>query len=132
MSNELERVARALNLAGWTCSDGAHEPGNYDTCAQCRRVCNNGAHIAIAALTPTPQVVETPCVVEGDGYCRTHSRYHEDDGVEQAHPALDVDVLAEVRAFATQSAIAARASGTSEAERRWLDLLIILDRAEGK
>ena len=55
MSNELERVARALNLAGWTCSDGAHEPGNYDTCAQCRRVCNNGAHIAIAAMT-TPQV----------------------------------------------------------------------------
>jgi len=43
-----------------------------------------------------------------------------------------VDVLAEVRAFATQSAISARASGTSEAERRWLDLLIILDRAEGK
>ena len=41
-------LARALNEAGWTCFEGAHEPGNYDSCADCRRVCNE----QVAALTP--------------------------------------------------------------------------------
>ena len=44
----LEELAKALNEAGWTCFEGAHEPGNYDSCADCRRVCNE----QVAALTP--------------------------------------------------------------------------------
>ena len=58
MSNEIERVARALNLAGWTCSDGAHEPGDYGRCEACASTCDVMARAAIAAMTPTPQVVE--------------------------------------------------------------------------
>lgn len=44
----VERAARALNAAGWTCVDGAHEPGDYDDCPYCRRTC---AAMARAALT---------------------------------------------------------------------------------
>lgn len=44
----VERAARALNAAGWTCVDGAHEPGDYDDCPYCRGTC---ADMARAALT---------------------------------------------------------------------------------
>ena len=44
----VERAARALNAAGWTCTDGAHEPGDYDDCPYCRGTC---AALARAALT---------------------------------------------------------------------------------
>lgn len=44
----VERVARALNTAGWTCVDGAHEPGDYDDCPYCRGTC---IALARAALT---------------------------------------------------------------------------------
>ena len=58
MSNELERVARALNLAGWTCSDGGHEPGDYGRCEACANACDRMARAAIAAMTPTPNEQE--------------------------------------------------------------------------
>ena len=35
----VERVARALNAAGWTCMDGVYEPGRYDDCHYCRGIC---------------------------------------------------------------------------------------------
>ena len=44
----VERAARALNTAGWTCVDGAHEPGDYDDCPYCRGTC---IALARAALT---------------------------------------------------------------------------------
>jgi len=57
MSNEqVEQVARALNLAGWTCSDGAHEPGDYGRCEACANTCDLMARAAIAAMTTTPDV----------------------------------------------------------------------------
>ena len=96
MSNELERVARAL--FEWDIHEHSDPKPTWDDSEGMREIFMSGATVAIAAMTPAP----------------------------------DVGVLAEVRAFATQSAISARGSGTSEAERRWLDLLIILERAEGK
>ena len=35
----IERAARALNTAGWTCRAWKHEPGRYDDCRYCRGVC---------------------------------------------------------------------------------------------
>ena len=43
-----EELAKALNAEGWTCFEGSHEPGNYNSCADCRHVCNEH----VAALTP--------------------------------------------------------------------------------
>ena len=81
-----------------------------------------------AAQVPLPATVLHPHPTPDECLC-----YGADGVTDQKCPAcVRADVLAEVRAFATQSAISARGSGTSEAERRWLDLLIILDRAEGK
>lgn len=45
-----ERVGRALNREGWTCYEGTHEPGQYDTCTDCKRVCDDHARAAITAL----------------------------------------------------------------------------------
>lgn len=44
-----EDMARTLNNAGWTCS-GAHEPGNYDLCDDCRETCLDVANVVIRAL----------------------------------------------------------------------------------
>lgn len=44
-----EDMARILNNAGWTCS-GAHEPGNYDLCDDCRETCLEVAGVVIRAL----------------------------------------------------------------------------------
>lgn len=46
----VERVGRALNREGWTCYEGSHEPGQYDTCDDCKRVCDDHARAAITAL----------------------------------------------------------------------------------
>lgn len=35
----VERAARVLNKAGWTCMDATHEPGRYDDCHYCRGIC---------------------------------------------------------------------------------------------
>ncbi|MBC9927265.1 hypothetical protein [Leucobacter sp. cx-169] len=45
----LERFARALNSAGWTCAGGAHEPGQFDTCAQCCAASLEQAKLTYAA-----------------------------------------------------------------------------------
>ena len=45
----VERAARALNAAGWTCGDGAHEPGEYDDCPYCRVACLGIARTALTA-----------------------------------------------------------------------------------
>ena len=45
----IERVAQVLNTVGWTCADGAHEPGQLDTCTDCRRICHELARSAISA-----------------------------------------------------------------------------------
>ena len=45
----VERAARALNAAGWTCTDGAHEPGDYDDCPYCRGTCTALARAALTA-----------------------------------------------------------------------------------
>ena len=42
----IERAARVLNKAGWTCMDGWH--GHYDDCPYCRGTC---LALARAALT---------------------------------------------------------------------------------
>ena len=44
----VERAARALNAEGWTC-DSIDEPGRYDDCAACRRVCDLMARVALTA-----------------------------------------------------------------------------------
>lgn len=45
----VERAARALNLAGWTCEGGGDEPGRYDECEDCRRVTRPLARAALKA-----------------------------------------------------------------------------------
>lgn len=49
-TSDRERIARALNVAGWTCNGGYHEPEQYDECAECRAVCGGMADAALAAL----------------------------------------------------------------------------------
>ena len=46
---EVEAAARALNAEGWTCYQGRDEPGNYDECEDCRRVCAGPARTVLAA-----------------------------------------------------------------------------------
>lgn len=56
---QIETAARALNHAGWTCCGGfGCEPGIYDECEDCRRVCNETARAVIAAIHPTVTSVE--------------------------------------------------------------------------
>lgn len=45
----VERVSRALNSDGWTCSDGEHEPGHYDDCYHCRGFCLRMARTVLTA-----------------------------------------------------------------------------------
>lgn len=45
-----EDMARILNNAGWTCSGGVHEPGNYNICDECRETCLDVADVVIRAL----------------------------------------------------------------------------------
>lgn len=45
----VDRAARRLNAMGWTCSEGADEPGQYDTCASCRGVAQTMARRALEA-----------------------------------------------------------------------------------
>lgn len=49
--SDAERMAaaRAINLAGWTCYGGADEPGQFDTCEDCQRVCLVVADAALLA-----------------------------------------------------------------------------------
>lgn len=44
--------ARALNDDGWTCFGGVHEPGQYDDCDQCKRVCDRQSRAALTAAWP--------------------------------------------------------------------------------
>lgn len=46
----VERAARVLNRAGWTCMDGAHEPGRDDDCHYCRDVCLDMARTVLTTL----------------------------------------------------------------------------------
>lgn len=45
----IEAAAKALNAAGWTCYEGNDEPGNYGTCEDCTRHCDELATTALAA-----------------------------------------------------------------------------------
>lgn len=45
----VERAARNINLNGWTCYGGTDEPGRYDECEDCRRVCNELARDVLEA-----------------------------------------------------------------------------------
>ncbi|MCT1689885.1 hypothetical protein M3B11_02740 [Brevibacterium sp. p3-SID960] len=47
----VERAARVLNKAGWTCMDATHEPGRYDDCHYCRGICLALARTALTAAT---------------------------------------------------------------------------------
>lgn len=50
-SNErIDTAARALNASGWVCFDCEGEPGDYDNCAACQRVCKKVALETITAL----------------------------------------------------------------------------------
>ena len=56
---EVEAAARLLNLRGWTCFDGAHEPGEYDQCEQCRAECRSLARsVLTAARTAVPHLLD--------------------------------------------------------------------------
>lgn len=46
----IEAAARALNIEGWTCFGGVHEPGEYGKCHACTLICNEVATAAIAAI----------------------------------------------------------------------------------
>ncbi|UOE45921.1 hypothetical protein [Agromyces larvae] len=50
---EVEAAARALNVEGWTCNGGEDEPGNYDSCPDCKRVCDPLARVALEAARTT-------------------------------------------------------------------------------
>lgn len=50
----VERAARVLNKAGWTCMDGAHEPGEYDNCHYCRGFSLALARAALTAAIGDP------------------------------------------------------------------------------
>ncbi|UOE45500.1 hypothetical protein [Agromyces larvae] len=52
---EVEAAARALNVEGWTCNGGEDEPGNYDSCPDCKRVCDPLARVALEAARTTRQ-----------------------------------------------------------------------------
>lgn len=57
-SNEqIERAARVLNEQGWTCSEGNDEPGRYDACSDCKRVCDEVARVMLTAAGVSPQPV---------------------------------------------------------------------------
>lgn len=45
----VDRAARALNDAGLTCPDGAHEPGQYDECDYCKGATRRMAQAALTA-----------------------------------------------------------------------------------
>lgn len=47
----VDAVARQLNREGWTCLEGAQEPGFFDSCDDCKSVCRPIARAAITALT---------------------------------------------------------------------------------
>ena len=47
----VERAARELNKAGWTCGDRARAPGHYDDCPYCRGTCLALARTALTAAT---------------------------------------------------------------------------------
>jgi len=57
MSNELERVARAL--FEWDIHEHSDPKPTWDDSEGMRVIFREGAAVAIAAMTPTPQVVET-------------------------------------------------------------------------
>lgn len=44
------KIARELNRKGWTCDGGLHEPGEYDTCADCRGLCKDMARAVLAVV----------------------------------------------------------------------------------
>lgn len=46
----VERVARALNGAGWVCMGCEYEPFDFDKCPSCREVCTKQARAALTAL----------------------------------------------------------------------------------
>lgn len=50
--DQLDRAARALNDAGWTCAGGSHEPGQYDDCDDCRKCCIDVAREVLAVVSP--------------------------------------------------------------------------------
>ena len=150
MSNELERVARALNITGWTCGGGAHEPGNYDTCPECKGACDEGARAAIAALTRPSQTLRRALgvlhVVEGDHYgryckscstndrrvsdpCPTHRVLREFDmgNLPELPDSSTLNVIAEVRAVAKQYADASASLGGA-INAGMLEILALIDR----
>lgn len=54
----VEAGARALNAEGWTCYQGADEPGNYDDCEDCRRVCAGPARAVLVAAREALAVID--------------------------------------------------------------------------
>ena len=46
----IDRAARALNKAGWTCGDRAREPGHYDDCLYGRSICLSMARTVLTAV----------------------------------------------------------------------------------
>lgn len=77
----VERAARALNVEGWTCYGGAHEPEHYDDCDECHRVCNQAARAALDAVgaSAAPSAKTVPCCppgvvrIEGHWLVETHT-----------------------------------------------------------
>ncbi|MDN5687029.1 MAG: hypothetical protein L0G94_10220 [Brachybacterium sp.] len=45
-----ETAARHLNAEGWTCGEGGHEPGQYDTCPDCQTACDDLAGFLAHAI----------------------------------------------------------------------------------
>lgn len=53
----LEAVGRRLNTEGWTCSDGFHEPGQYDTCGECAAAADDLARFLVKSELLDPEDV---------------------------------------------------------------------------
>jgi len=84
---DLEQVARALNLAGWTCSDGAHEPGDYGRCEACANTCDRMASAVLATLTPTRDICAAISArVWDDGYRAGQADSHRLEPYSQSNP----------------------------------------------
>lgn len=56
---EVRALGRGLNEAGWTCHEGGDNPGFYDECEDCRRVCDDLARAALSAARAARRDEET-------------------------------------------------------------------------
>lgn len=63
-------IARAVNQAGWTCEGGSDEPGQYDECEDCKRVCDTFADVLMPLVkrARAEALREAQSLIAADGF----------------------------------------------------------------